>query len=165
MASRSPLIRTSARSSGNCAISALTTLAFSRWAGVIFSLLHCGTVIVSWSVAVPAWVSAAITLALLLNLWAILRAHVFRNSARAINALSISSGRLFVHLHSGSVLAVEGIRSAVLNPVVIAMTLGLEGTSGSVRLLVPFDAVPADEFRQLRLKLGKLLEPAGMVSG
>lgn len=115
--------------------------------GVVLAAVH-GAAAASATWLLPPLAAGCALLALALGLLQAWPQHVLRTSADAIVALELQDGLRLIR-RDGSVVP-AALASRFLSPAAVVLTATPQGARRRVALVIPADAVGADEHRRLR---------------
>ena len=115
--------------------------------------------------AIFIWIDLAMGIKLLLtalvlaSLVDVMRRFVSRRTDNAVTAIELDSdNNMKLVCRSGRLLRVSRLRSVYISPVLTLITVAIEGKQFPQNVIIPFDAVDKENFRQLRVKLNNLLD-------
>lgn len=120
-------------------------------------LTHLAALVIFFWIDLAVWIKLLLTLLVLASLVDVFRRVVSRRAGNAITAIQLDSdGNMKLIYRSGRQSRVSRLRSVFINSIVTLLTVAVEGRRFGQKLVIPFDAVDREEFRQLRVKLKKL---------
>lgn len=149
------------RSAGDTAVLRLR-LRRSRQLGWLLLAGHLAAAGVSWAAPIPWWLSLSLTLGVLTSLAFSVRYQVSRSAMGALTALELRpDGSAAVEDRQGRWREVRILGSSFVSPVLTILNVAVAGGRLPRSLVVAPDALPADEFRRLRVWLRWRRAPAG----
>lgn len=129
----------------------------SKLAGGVMLLIHLAALAIFLWIDVAIWIALLLTLLVLISLVDVFRHVVLRRAGGAITAIELDSdSNMKLIYRSGRQSRVSRVHTAYINPIVSLLAVAVEGRHFPQKLVIPFDAVDKEEFRQLRVRLRKL---------
>jgi len=117
-------------------------------------LTHLVALIIFFWIDVAIWIKLLLALLILTSLVDVFRRFVLRRAGNAITAIELdSNGNMKLVYRDGVHRRVIRLQSVFVNPVVTLVTATVENGRLTRKIVIPFDAIEADGFRQLRVKL------------
>lgn len=119
----------------------------SRTYLVLLSFAHCLAFISIWLTGLPFWARAGISVLILLNLLH----HLQLYSKQIWRAVTLEGRHVFIQLQDGNLVHGDLTAQTVITPYCVVLSVKIAGNT--LRQVVFQDAMPADDFRQLRVRL------------
>ncbi len=132
----------------------LVKLHRSRFVGVVMLLTHLSALAVFYWIDLAVWARLLLILAVLASLVDVFRYFVLRLADKAITMIELDSdGNIKLGYRNGVHTHVSRLRSVFVSPVITLVTAKTEDSRFARKIVIPFDAIEPDVFRQLRVKL------------
>ena len=126
--------------------------------GVLMLVTHLVSLAIVYSINFAIGIKLLLSALVLASLVDVMRRVVLRHAPNAITAIKLdSNNNIQLVCRSGRRWHVSELRSVFISPVITLISVAVEGKQLPQNLLVPFDAVDREKFRQLRVKLKSLL--------
>ena len=120
-------------------------------------LTHLTALGIFFWIDVAVWIKLLSVILVLASLHDVFRRIVLRRAGNAITAIELDSDNNMKLIYQrGRQLRVSGLRSVFVSPVVTLFTVAVEDKFFSQSLVIAFDAVDKEQFRQLRVRLKNL---------
>ncbi len=117
-------------------------------------LTHLSALTIFFWIDLAIEIKVLLTLLVLASLIDVFRYVVLRRASHAITAIELDSdNNMKLMYRCGRQSRVSRVHSVYISPVVSLLTVAVEGRRFAQKLVIPFDAVDKEEFRQLRVKL------------
>lgn len=129
----------------------------SRLIGAVMLLTHLAALAIPFWIDVASWIKLLLIIIILTSLVDVFGRVVLRRAGYAVTAIELDSDNNMKLIDGrGRSYRVSRLRSAFVSPVVTLFTVSIEDKLLPQNLIVPFDAVDKEPFRQLRVSLKKI---------
>ena len=132
----------------------LVTLHASPLIGTVMLLTHLSAFVIIFWVDIVIWVKLVLVILILVSMADVFRRVVLRRVGHAVTTIELDSdNNMKLIYRSGHQARVSRLRSTFISPVVTLFTVDVENKNLPQSLVIAFDAVDDEEFRQLRVAL------------
>ncbi|MEE8482142.1 MAG: protein YgfX [Acidiferrobacterales bacterium] len=134
----------------------LVTLHPSPLIGAVMLLTHMSAFAVLFWIDIAIWAKLVLAILVLVSLADVFKRVVLRRAGHAVTTIELDSeNNMKLIYRSGRQARVSRLRSTFISPVVTLFTVEVENKIIPQSLVIAFDAVDKEQFRQLRVKLKK----------
>ncbi|MBI3898603.1 MAG: hypothetical protein HY308_09940 [Gammaproteobacteria bacterium] len=122
---------------------------------LVFVLTHTGALIFALLLPLPVAVRVALSFTLLISLYRTLRQHVWRRGPNAVVGIASASvpGEYTIRFAGSNAHYAGKLMSRWLQPWLTILVVRLADRRWPVSVIIPADAVTAENFRRLRVQL------------
>jgi hypothetical protein len=119
--------------------------------------LHSGALLIILLIDIPFWVKVLMSLGLLVSLVDVFRKVVLRNSGAAVTAVELDSDdNLKLIYQNGEMRRASRLHSVFVHPLMTLLTVAIDGSRLKQKIVIPFDAVDPNKFREIRVRLKRI---------
>lgn len=121
---------------------------------ILFVFVHGGALVIAIFVEMSLALRVLAVLLIGMSLYRNLMVHTLRRAPRAVVALTVNEDDTCALRHRGSEVWREGrLTDSWVHPLLVIVVVRLEGSRWSTGVLIAGDAVAAESFRRLRVRL------------
>ena len=125
----------------------------SRYFALLLVALHSLALCSVWLTPLPVLLQSGLSLLVLLSLFYHLNRHVLLLGKQSWHTFSLDKLRVVAITASGKELSGSVLNQTVVTPYLILLSVKLEGDRMPVAQIICCDALQADVFRELRVRL------------
>ena len=134
----------------------LVTLHPSPLIGAVMLLTHLSALAILFWIDIVIWAKLVLAILVVVSMADVFRRVVLRRAGHAVTAIELDSdNNMKLIYRSGRQARVSRLHSKFISPVVSLFTVEVEHKIIPQSLVIAFDAVDKEQFRQLRVKLKK----------
>jgi hypothetical protein len=129
----------------------------SRLAGVVMLLTHLAALFIFFWIELAIGIKLLLCLLVLTSLVNVFRRVVLRIADNAITAIALDrDNNMKLIFRNGRQSRVSRFNSIFVNSIVTLLAVAIEDKHFPQNLVIPFDAIEEEDFRQLRVRLKRL---------
>jgi len=120
-------------------------------------LTHLAALLIFFWIDLAIGIKLLLSLLVLTSLVIVFRRVVLRTAGNAITAIVLdSNNNMKLIFRNGRQSRVSRFYSIFVNPVITLLAVAVEDKHFAQNLVIPYDAIEEEEFRQLRVRLKRL---------